>query len=70
MDTNVIVSALRSKRGASFQILLRLGLGEFQPLISPPMCFEYEDVLNRTGVLQGFAKTEIDDFLDYFLSQS
>lgn len=39
LDTNVVVSALRSKRGASFAILRRIGEA-WTPLISVPLILE------------------------------
>jgi putative PIN family toxin of toxin-antitoxin system len=70
LDTNVLVSALRSRRGASFRLLQFLGTGQFLPIVSPPLCVEYEDVLSRPGLLPGYAPEDIRDFLDYLLSQS
>ena len=69
LDTNVILSALRSRRGASFQLIEQLGTPQFKPVISPPLCLELEDVLHRPGLLPHLTKADIDDFLDYFLSQ-
>ena len=40
IDTNVLLSALRSRRGASFRLVQKLGSPEFQPIISPPLCLE------------------------------
>jgi putative PIN family toxin of toxin-antitoxin system len=68
IDTNVLVSALRSRRGASFRLVQSIGSGAFQPIISPPLCLEYEDVFRRPGLLPGYSIQDIDDFLDYFLS--
>ncbi len=68
-DTNVLVSALLSRRGASFRLVQKLGSSQFQPIISPPLCLEYEDVLRRPTLLSSYAQEDIDDFLDYFLSQ-
>jgi putative PIN family toxin of toxin-antitoxin system len=69
IDTNVLLSALRSSRGASFRLVQKLGSPEFRPVISPPLCLEYEDVLCRPGLLPAHTAQDIDDFLDYFLSQ-
>ncbi len=69
IDTNVLVSALRSRRGASFRLVQKLGSPQFQPVISPPLCLEYEDVFRRPGLLPGFTAPDIDDFLDYFLAE-
>ncbi len=46
LDTKVIVSALRSRRGASFAVLQRIGI-QWQPLISVPLILEYEAVGKR-----------------------
>ena len=69
IDTNVLVAALRSRRGASFRLVQRLGSPQFQPVISPPLCLEYEDVFRRSGLLPGQTAEDIGDFLDYFLSE-
>jgi putative PIN family toxin of toxin-antitoxin system len=69
IDTNVLVAALRSRRGASFRLVELLGTGRFQPVISPPLCLEYEDVFRRREMLPGYSDQDISDFLDYFLSQ-
>jgi predicted nucleic acid-binding protein len=47
-----------------------LGTGRFEPLISPPLCLEYEDVLRRREVLPHLTETDARDFIDYFVSQS
>ena len=69
IDTNVVLSSLLSRRGASFRLVQRLGSPQFQPVISPPLCLEYEDVFRRPGLLAGYTPQDISDFLDYFLSQ-
>ena len=43
LDTNVVIAALRSRRGASFAILRRLGQA-WVPLISVPL------ILERLGI--------------------
>jgi predicted nucleic acid-binding protein len=47
LDTNVLVSAVRSRRGASFQILRRIGGGTFNLVVSVPLVLEYEAALLR-----------------------
>lgn len=69
IDTNVLVSALRSRRGASYRLVQKLGVAPFQPVISPPLCLEYEDVFRRPGLLPDYSPEDIGDFLDYFLSE-
>jgi predicted nucleic acid-binding protein len=46
VDTDVVISALRSRRGASFAILQQIGEG-WLPLISVPLVLEYEAVGKR-----------------------
>ena len=47
LDTSVIVSALRSRRGASNRLVELIARGRLQPLISTALFLEYEDVLRR-----------------------
>lgn len=65
LDTNVLVAALRSRRGASYQILRRLGTGVFTHSVSVPLVFEYEDVLHRRNSGIGLSSAELDAVLDY-----
>ena len=47
LDTNVIVSALRSKRGASYALLKKVFSDEVQISLSVPLYFEYQEVTLR-----------------------
>jgi putative PIN family toxin of toxin-antitoxin system len=47
LDTNVLVSALRSQQGASFEIVAALGRGEFDISVSVALLLEYEATLLR-----------------------
>jgi predicted nucleic acid-binding protein len=47
LDTDVIVAALRSDRGASRQLLLAALKRRFGLLLSVPLILEYEAVLTR-----------------------
>ena len=64
IDTNVLVSALRSRRGWSFNLLERIGTGQFQHVITVPLVMEYEDVLNRDGMVP-LESAALNDVLDY-----
>lgn len=68
IDTNVLVSGLRSRRGNSFRLLERLGDGRWMPCISVPLALEYEDVLKREFMRPFIRSTDVDVFLDYFFS--
>jgi putative PIN family toxin of toxin-antitoxin system len=65
LDTNVLVAGLRSRRGASFQLLQRVGTGVFSHTISVPLILEYEDVLHRKASGIRLSRPEIDAVLDY-----
>ena len=64
IDTNVFISALRSNKGASYQLLSMLTEGKFDIYISVPLIFEYEDVAKRNDIVELDDKL-IDDIIDY-----
>jgi putative PIN family toxin of toxin-antitoxin system len=66
LDTNVLVAASRSSRGASFALLRLLRAGRFTALASVPLMLEYEAVLKRPEHLAVGGRTEVmtDAFLD------
>jgi putative PIN family toxin of toxin-antitoxin system len=59
IDTNVVVSALRSRRGASFAILASTG-DAWTPLISVSVILEYEAVGKREAELLSIPATAVD----------
>ncbi|MBA3320947.1 MAG: putative toxin-antitoxin system toxin component, PIN family [Pyrinomonadaceae bacterium] len=65
IDTNVIVSALRSKRGASFRLVSLIGDERWQMNVSVPLVFEYEDVLKREGQVLTLSRSEVEDVVDF-----
>jgi putative PIN family toxin of toxin-antitoxin system len=65
MDTNVLVCALRSKRGASFKLLSLIDSGKFITNISVPLVYEYEQVLKRMQWPGKPPYQYIADILDY-----
>ena len=63
LDTNVLVAALESRNGASFQILRLLEPeAPFQPSVSVPLVLEYETALRR---VLGAEDERIEPVLDY-----
>ena len=66
LDTNVIVAALRSRRGASFRLVSEIGSDRFEVCVSVPLVLEYEAALVRQGRALGLSRGDIGDFLDYF----
>ncbi len=66
IDTNVLVAALKSQRGASFRLLSLLDAEKFITDVSVPLILEYEDVLKRSSIGVPLSHEDIDDILDYF----
>ncbi|MBS1790546.1 MAG: putative toxin-antitoxin system toxin component, PIN family [Acidobacteria bacterium] len=64
IDTNVFVSALKSKRGASYKILSLMPTGKFEFHLSVPLVCEYESVLKRSELNLTWTMDEIDELLD------
>jgi putative PIN family toxin of toxin-antitoxin system len=67
LDTNVLESALRSRRGASFALLSKLLAEEYRIALSVALVLEYEDVLLRERT-DGRARVEAQDVIDYLCS--
>ncbi len=65
LDTNVIVSALRSRRGASYRLLMLVGQANFEINLSVPLVLEYEDAAKRLLGQIALNEQDIDDILDY-----
>ena len=70
LDTNVLVAALRSKRGASHQILRLIGTGVFRSNIPVALALEYEEVLKRADLLSALTEGDVDRLLDYIFQCS
>ncbi len=68
MDTNVLVAALKSSRGASFRLLSLVEHGLFTLHVSTPLVSEYEAVLKRG--ITSLSAEEIDDVIDFLCSRA
>jgi len=64
IDTNVLVAALRSRSGWSFELLRQVGEQRFQHVVTVPLVMEYEDVLLRPGLVP-LPEAAVHDVLDY-----
>ncbi len=66
LDTDVVVAALRSDRGASRQLLLSALDRRIELLVSVPLMVEYEAVLTRTEHLDasGLTAAQMNEILD------
>lgn len=69
-DTNVLVAAARSRRGASHALLSRLPDARFEPVISVPVFVEYRAVLLRPENLLDRTSAQAEGFLDNLLAAS
>jgi putative PIN family toxin of toxin-antitoxin system len=65
IDTNVLISALRSKRGASHKLLMLAGSGKFRTALSVPLVLEYEEVAGRFASEIDLTLSDIRDIIDY-----
>jgi predicted nucleic acid-binding protein len=64
IDTNVLVAALRSRLGASFALLQRVGTEAFEHALTVPLVMEYEDVLMRPGMVP-ISDAAVQAVMDY-----
>ncbi len=64
MDTNVLYAGLRSRRGASFQILQALVQRRWILVLSQTTLTEYEEVLKRDAVALNLSPDRIERLLD------
>jgi putative PIN family toxin of toxin-antitoxin system len=68
IDTNVLVAALRSRRGAAYRLLMLIGQSKFEVNVSVPLFLEYEDVTKRLMGSIPLAESDLEDILDYVCS--
>lgn len=65
IDTNVFISALRSRRGASFRLFSILDSGAFFVNVSVPLILEYEEVGRRMLAATRLNQKDLGGILDY-----
>jgi putative PIN family toxin of toxin-antitoxin system len=65
LDTNVLVSGLRSRNGASFRILSLIGSGRSSVCLSVPLVLEHEAAARRQVKVSGLSATAVRDIIDY-----
>lgn len=64
MDTNVLYAGIRSRRGASFQILDALWQRKWTLALSNTVLSEYEEILKRESTALNLSAERIDKLLD------
>lgn len=69
-DTNVFVSALRSQFGASYKLFSLIDKDVYKLNISVPLALEYEAVAKRMIGEISLNEEEIDNILDFVISNS
>jgi len=67
IDTNVVVSAARSRLGASHALMLRIRDKRWQTNVSTTLVLEYEEQLRAEMMRQGKDPSSADEFLDYLV---
>jgi putative PIN family toxin of toxin-antitoxin system len=65
METNVLISALRSRRGPSFKMLSLIGKGRFEINLSVPLVLEYEAVAKRSRWQNKPSWVHVSNIIDY-----
>lgn len=64
MDTNILHAGLRSKRGASYQVLEALWARRWTLVLSQTVLTEYEEVVKREASALHLTLQQIDRLLD------
>lgn len=69
-DTNVLVSALRSKQGASHRLLMLMDSGLYVPVVSVPLVLEYESAAKKRLGQTRLSGRDIEAVIDYLCAQA
>lgn len=64
MDTNVLVAGLRSRHGASYELLRLLREGKWTLVLSNTILGEYHEILHREAPAVRLSHDEADRYLD------
>jgi len=70
IDTNVVVSALQSAKGASYHVLRKLEADSIQLAMSVPLFLEYEEVIRRFVVSGRISSRAMELMLDYLCAHA
>jgi len=65
IDTCVLISALRSKNGASVKLVSLVDSQKFSFSLSVPLVLEYESTAKRIARSLGLTHADIEDIIDY-----
>ena len=64
LDTNIVVSGLKSAKGVSYYLLSLLKKSLFEICVTVPLILEYETVLKRVHSSLRLGFEDINDFID------
>jgi putative PIN family toxin of toxin-antitoxin system len=70
IDTNVLVSGLRSRQGMSYRLLSFLGGRLYRPVVTVPLVVEYEKSLCDPRTEVPFSAVDIGKYLNFVCSVS
>ncbi len=70
IDTNILVSALRSRRGASYRLLMQVDSGLYTPVVSVPLVLEYESAAKKLLGRIRLSEQDVDAVIDYLCAQA
>jgi putative PIN family toxin of toxin-antitoxin system len=70
IDTNVLVAALLSNRGASHRLLRLIGDERWQLNLSVPLVFEYEQTLNRICTGGPLSRDDVDSLIRFLCAKA
>lgn len=65
LDTNVLISALRSRRGASFELLRLIGDRRWRLHVSTALILEYQEIAEREAKNFWAHPEKVEDVLNY-----
>lgn len=68
IDTNVLLTALKSSQGTSYRLLAMIQDDRFVIHISAPLVAEYESVLKRGHL--ALSEQQIDDIIDFICAKA
>ena len=68
LDTNVLVAGVRSRNGASYELLSRIGGAEFRVCVSVPLVLEYESILLRQIDELALSAGDIEGLVNYVVT--
>ena len=70
LDTNVLISALRSRNGSSFELLKRIGTPGWRLHISTALLLEYEEVARREAAAFWARPERVEAILNFIAASA